>query len=141
MVSLRDALDRLFERSFAQPFRGWPEQMEIGRAVCVDVYESNGNLIVNAGLPGLKSQDVDINLRDNWLTIKGEFQTQDEGGHDDVLFQGRRYGKFERSFALPTGIDTDAIDAEFEDGVLTVTLPKPEKSRSEKSRSRPSRRI
>ena len=132
MVSLRDALDRLFERSLTQPFRDWPEQMEIGRAVSVGVYESNGNLVVNAELPGLKPEDVDISLSDNRLTIKGEFQTEDEGERDNVYYQERLYGKFERSFALPTGIDTDAIDAEFEDGVLTVTLPKPEEAQPKK---------
>jgi HSP20 family protein len=129
MVSLRDALDRLFERNLVQPFRDWPERMESGPAVSVDVYESNGNLVVNAELPGLKPHDVDISLSDNRLTIRAEFQTEDEGERGNVYHQERRYGKFERSFTLPTGIDTDAIDAEFEDGVLTVTLPKPEEAR------------
>jgi HSP20 family protein len=66
------------------------------------------------------------------LTIKGEFQTEDEGERGNVYYQERRYGKFERSFALPIGIETDAIDAEFEDGVLTVTLPKPEEAKPKK---------
>jgi HSP20 family protein len=132
MVSLRDALDRLFERSLTQPFRDWPERVESGRSISVDMYESDGNLVVNAELPGLKPEDVDISLSDNRLTIKGEFQTEDEGERGNVYYQERRYGKFERSFALPTGIDTDAIDAEFEDGVLTVTLPKPEEAKPKK---------
>ena len=132
MVSLRDALDRLFERSLAQPFRDWPEQTDSGRAVLVDVYESNGNLVVNAELPGLKPEDVDISLTDDRLTIQGEFQTEDEGERGNMFYQERRYGRFERSFALPTGIDTDAINAEFEDGVLTVTLPKPEEAQPKK---------
>jgi HSP20 family protein len=132
MVSLRDALDRLFERNLVQPFRDWPERMESGRAVSIDVYESNGNLVVNAELPGLKPEDVDISLSDNRLTIRGEFQTEDEGERVDGYYRERRYGKFERSLALPTSIDTDAIDAEFADGVLTVTLPKPEEARPKK---------
>ncbi len=132
MVSLRDALDRLFERSLVRPFRDWPEQRESGRGVSVDVYESNGDLVVQAELPGLKPEDVDISLSDSRLTIKGEFQAKDEGDRGNVYYQERRYGKFERSFALPTGIDTDAIDAEFEDGVLTVTLPKPEEAKPRK---------
>ena len=132
MVSLRDAIDRLFERSLVQPFRDWPERVESGRAVSVDVYESNGNLVVNVELPGLKPEDVDISLSDNRLTIKGEFQIEGEGERGNVYYQERRYGRFERSFALPTGIDTDAIDAEFEDGVLTVTLPKPEEAKPKK---------
>jgi HSP20 family protein len=69
---------------------------------------------------------------DNRLTIKGEFQTEDEGERGNMFYKERRYDKFERSFALPTGIDSDAIDAEFEDGVLTVTLPKPEEAQPKK---------
>jgi HSP20 family protein len=132
MVSLRDEIDRLFERSLVRPFRDWPEQRESGRGVSVDVYESNGDLVVQAELPGLKSEDVDISLSDNRLTIKGEFQTKDAGERGNVHFQERRYGKFERSFVLPTGVDTDAIEAEFEDGVLKVTLPKPEEAKPKK---------
>jgi HSP20 family protein len=133
MVSLRDALDLLFERSLVQPFRDWPEQMESGRAVSVDVYESHGSQIVNAELPGPKPEDVDISRSDKRLTIKGEFQTEDEGERGNPHCQERRYGKFERSFALPTGIDTDAIEAEIEDDVLTVMLPKPEKPKPKKT--------
>jgi HSP20 family protein len=67
------------------------------------------------------------------LTIKGELQTEDEGERGNVYYQERRYGKFERSFALQTDIDTDAIDAAFEDSVLTVTLPKPEEAKPKKA--------
>ena len=132
MVSLRDAMDRLLLRSLVEPFRYWPERMESGRAVSVDRYESNGNLVVNAELPGLKPEDVDISLSDNRLTIKGEYQTEDEGERGNVHYQERRYGRFERSFALPTSVDTDAVEAEFQDGVLTVTLPKPEEAKPKK---------
>jgi HSP20 family protein len=129
MVSMRDALDRLFERSLVQPFRDWPERMEAGRSISVDVYESDDNLIVSAELPGLKPEDVDISLTDHRLTIKGEFHTEDEAERGNVHYRERRYGRFERSFALPTDVDPEAIDAEFEDGILKVTLPKAEESK------------
>jgi HSP20 family protein len=87
------------------------------------VYESNGNLVVNAELAGLKPEDVDIGLTDDRLTIKGNLQTEDGGERGNVFYRERRYGNFERSFSLPTGSDIDAIDAGFENGVLTVTLP------------------
>ena len=66
------------------------------------------------------------------MTVRGEFQTKDAGERGNVFYQEQRYGKFERSFALPAGIDTDAIDAEFEDGILMVTLPKPEEAKPKK---------
>jgi HSP20 family protein len=129
MVSLRDAIDRLFEQSLVRPFRGWSERAESELDVSVDMYETDDDLVISAELPGLKPEDVDISLTDSRLTIKGEFQTEDEGERGNVRYQERRYGKFERSFTLPTGIDTEAIEAEFEDGVLKVTLPKPEETK------------
>jgi HSP20 family protein len=132
MVSLQDALDRLIEQGLTPSFRDWSERVGTGRAVSVDVYESNGSLVVNAELPGLKPEDVGISLTDNQLTIKGEFQTEDEGERGNVYYQERQYGRFERSFALPTGIDTEAVNAEFEDGVLKVTLPKSEETKPKK---------
>jgi len=132
MVSLQDALDRLIEQGLTPSFRDWSERVGTGRAVSVDVYESNGSLVVNAELPGLKPEDVGISLTDNQLTIKGEFQTEDEGERGNVYYQERQYGRFERSFALPTGIDTEAVDAEFKDGVLKVTLPKSEETKPKK---------
>jgi len=129
MVSLRDAMDRLLERSLIRPLRDWPGLMGSGLAISVDMYETDDDLVISAELPGLKPEDVDISVTGNTLTLKGEFQTEREGERGNVHFQERRYGKFQRSIPLPTGIDTEATEAEFEDGVLKVKLPKPEKTK------------
>jgi HSP20 family protein len=127
MVSLRDAMDRLFEESFVRPLRGWSERVGSGLSVSVDMHETDDDVVVSAELPGLKPEDVDISITENTLTIKGEFQTEKEEKRGSVHFQERRYGKFQRSISLPMGVDREAAEAEFEDGVLEVTLPKTEK--------------
>jgi HSP20 family protein len=129
VVSLRDAMDRLLERSLIRPLRGWPEPVGSGLAISVDMYETDDDLVISAELPGLKPEDVDISITGNTLTLKGEFQTEKEGERGNVHFQERHYGKFQRSIPLPTGIDTEATEAEFEDGVLKVRLPKPEETK------------
>lgn len=127
-LSLREAMDRLFEESFVRPARGWLSS-ELGLTVPVDMYETDDNVLISAAVPGLKPEDVDISITGNTLTMKGEFRSKEEGKRGSVHFQERRYGKFQRSIALPTGVDTDAAEAEFEDGVLKVTLPKTEKAK------------
>lgn len=128
-LSLREAMDRLFEESFVRPLRGWPTRVATGLAVPVDMYETDDNLVVSADLPGLKPEDVDISITENTLTIKGEFRSEEEGERGNVHFQERRYGKFQRSIALPSNVDTNAAEAEFEDGVLQVSLPKSEEAK------------
>jgi HSP20 family protein len=124
MVSLRDAMDRLFAESFVRPLRGWPERLESAVSIAVDLRETNDDVTVEAELPGLKPEDVDISITDNTLTMKGEFRSKEEGERGNVHFRERRYGSFQRAIALPTAIDAGATEAQFEDGVLTVTLPK-----------------
>lgn len=124
MVSLRDAMDRLLERSLIRPLRDWPGLMGSGLAISVDMYETDDDLVISAELPGLKPEDVDISVTGNTLTLKGEFQTEREGERGNVHFQERRYGEFQRSVPLPSGVNTEDAEAELEDGVLKVMLPK-----------------
>jgi HSP20 family protein len=91
--------------------------------------ESDDSIVISADLPGLKPEDVDISVNDSTLTIKGEYKTEEEGERGDVHFNERRYGEFRRSITLPTSVDIDATEAEFEDGVLKVTLPKTEETK------------
>jgi len=126
---LREAMNRLFEESFVPSPRAWRWSTESGLPVLADMVESDENIVISADLPGLKPEDVDISITDSTLTIKGEYKTEEEGERGDVHFKERRYGAFRRSFTLPTTVDTDATEAEFEDGVLTVTLPKTEETK------------
>jgi HSP20 family protein len=91
--------------------------------------ESDDSIVISADLPGLKPEDVDISVNDSTLTIKGEYKTEEEGKRGDVHFKERRHGEFRRSITLPTSVDIDATEAAFEDGVLTVTLPKTEETK------------
>jgi HSP20 family protein len=129
MTSLRKAMERLFDESFVRPFEGWPERGELGLTIPLDMSETDEAVVVRADLPGLKPDDVDISLMGNMLTPKGEFHAEVEGERGTVHFRERHYGKFERSVALPTGVDFDKSEATFANGVLTVTLPKTEKAK------------
>ena len=94
----------------------------------VDLEEKDGNYLVTVDLPGLKKEEIKIDLHENVLSISGERvrEEQSEGGR----YSERSYGKFMRTFSLPTTGDADKINAQFENGVLKVTLPKAETARS-----------
>jgi HSP20 family protein len=123
-LSLRDAMDRLFEESFVRPLSSRSVGSNGGLTVPVDMYETEESVVVTAPMPGMKPEDVDISITGNTLTVKGEFKSEEEGERGNWHFQERRYGRFHRTLNLPSNIDTDSVDATFEDGVLRVTLPK-----------------
>jgi HSP20 family protein len=126
MLSLADAMNRLFEESFVRSPLWWREPRESNLSLPVDLVETDDNLVIRTDLPGLAPEDVEINITDHTLTIKGEFETEEEGERDNVHVRERRYGKFHRSVLLPTTVDTEAAEAEFEKGVLKIMLPKEE---------------
>jgi HSP20 family protein len=130
MLSLREAMNRLFDESFGWSPSDWAMRTESGLPIAVDMYEADDDkVVIKAALPGLKAEGVDISITGSTLTVKGELQAEEEGERGDVYFLERRYGKFQRSITLPGDIDPDAVDAEFEDGILTVTLPKTEEAK------------
>jgi HSP20 family protein len=97
----------------------------------VDVRETNDEVHVTAELPGMKSEDVTVTMENGVLTISGEKKQELQEGKDDgdyYLFE-RRYGRFERSFTLPRTVNAYQITARFEDGILTITLPKAENAK------------
>lgn len=81
---------------------------------------------MKAALPGLKPEDVSIDITGETLTIKGESKAEQEVKEKDYLYQERRYGAFSRSVVLPSGLKSDKAEATMEDGVLTLTMPKAE---------------
>jgi HSP20 family protein len=127
MVSLRDAMDRLFEDSFVRP-RGESPTLE-GReqTLALDVYETDDNLVVEASLPGFNPDEVDISIVGNTLTINGEHEKHQEKEEEGkYYFRERRYGAFQRVVALPVETNADKAEATFENGVLKLSLPKAE---------------
>lgn len=124
-VTLREAMDRLFEESFVRPRAGWLAQVGAG-ALAVDMYETDDAVVVKSTVPGIKPEDLDISITGDTLTIKGETKAEKEVKGENYIRRERRYGSFSRSLTIPVLIVSDKAEAEFENGVLTLTLPKAE---------------
>jgi HSP20 family protein len=128
-MTLRDAMDRLFEGSFVRPSRYFGGgEMEEG-LLPLDVVQTDNDVIVKASLAGFKPEEVDISLQGDTLTIRGEHEEENEQKEGEYLLKERRYGNFARTVTLPVEVQSDKADANFENGVLTLTLPKAEETK------------
>ncbi len=125
LVSLRQAMDRLFEDSFVRP-RIWGAGWLENASLPLDIVSSSDALVVEAALPGVKPEDVDITVESGTLTISGEFKSERKEGEGDYLVQEMRRGSFSRTVSLPQGLEPDKASATFEHGVLTLRIPKAE---------------
>ena len=123
LLSLRQAMDRLFEESFVNP-RTWTWGEH--QLVALDVYATDEDLLVEANLPGVKPEEVDITVEGNTLTIAGETRSTRKDEEGSTLIQEIRRGAFSRTLTLPEGLEADRATATFEDGVLTLRIPKAE---------------
>jgi HSP20 family protein len=134
-VPLREAIDRIFEESFLRPGE-WTSGA--GRhELALDVYETTDKLVVRAALPGVKPEDVDVTIDGNMLTIKGEFKTEEEQKENQYHRREMRTGSFERVLALPDRFQTDKAEASFENGILTLTIPKAEQTKVNRIKVQP----
>ena len=122
LLSLRQAMDRLFEDSFVNP-RTW--QFGEGQLVPVDVYATSDHVVVEAILPGVKPEEVEITVEGNALSISGDTSSMIPA-RDGLLLQEIRRGRFVRTLTLPEGLEADKATATFEDGILTLRIPKAE---------------
>lgn len=122
LARLHDEIDRIFQEFTTSRF--WPRLEGAGRAPTLDLYEKNGNLVVEAELPGIDKKDLKINYTDSTLTLQGETKTETEEKKEGYYRSERQFGSFYRTIPLPCAVDFDQAKAEFKDGVLTVTLPK-----------------
>lgn len=125
LVSLREAMDRLFEESVVRPGDAALAPRATG-TLAVDVYETDDDVVVKASVPGVEPEDLDISITGDTLTIKGETRAEEDVEEENYVYRERRYGVFSRSMTIPTSVEADEADAEFEDGVLTLRLPKAE---------------
>ncbi len=123
-----DFFDRFFE-DLGLP-RLFSEETMLTPAL--DVSETEKELIVKAEVPGMDKKDININLSDGLLTIKGEKKQEKEEKNENYHSVERRYGKFSRTMRLPRDIEVDKVDATYKDGVLKITLPKSESAKSKK---------
>ncbi len=129
MMTLREAMDRLFDDAFTRPISlrdgGWSSP-------AIDMYQTDDEVVVKAALPGFKADEVQINVTGDVLTLRGETKHEEEKtsspqGKDKAWhIREHRWGSFERSIALPTEVMADRAAADFENGILTITMPKAE---------------
>ena len=130
MVSLRDAMDSLVAESFIRP-SGSSGIAGSSSALALDIREQGDDFVVTAPVPGMQPDDVEITVLGDSLRIRGERRDehQEQGENDRWLFREQRYGTFERAVRLPSTVRADDANAEFKDGILTVTLPKAEEAK------------
>ena len=124
LLSLRQAMDRLFEDSFVRPGRFVGTGFDGG--LPMDVRTTKDALVVEASLPGYSADDVDITLEGGTLTITGKTSSEERNEEGEYLLQEIRRGSFSRAISLPQGLEPDKATANFENGVLTLRIPKAE---------------
>jgi HSP20 family protein len=124
VVSLRDAMDRMLDEGFFRvpvPFGPSAEG-----SMAVDMYETDDSVIVKTAIPGVKAEDIDVSITGDTLTVKAETKEEEEVKRESYLRRERRYGSYCRSVTLPGGLHADKAEADYSDGILTLTLPKAE---------------
>lgn len=126
LLDLQRQINRLFDISFSR----FPVRFEAEEFLpAIDLYEMDQEYVIEAELPGLNQKEIEVNIEDDYLTIKGEKKREREIKSEDYHRAERFYGKFERRIALPSDIDKEKVKASYKDGVLKITLPKREEAK------------
>ena len=130
IVSLREAMNNLLEESFVRPGQGTAGP-GMASSLALDVKETPDSFVVTASVPGVPPSDIDITVLGETLRIRGsrKDEVEETGEGNRWLLRERRFGAFERTVSLPTVVDSEGANADFQDGVLTITLPKAEVAR------------
>jgi HSP20 family protein len=132
LVNFRDTMNRMFTES-GLPRRGWDEDFTTSTWVPrVDIFEKADNIVLKAELPGICKEDIEVNVENNVLTLRGERKKEKEINEEDFYRVERYYGTFTRSFTLPRTVDPEKIEAKYLDGVLQLTLPRAEEAKQKK---------
>lgn len=122
LVTMRDDVDRLFDAFFGRE----EYNLDSYWRPAIDIEENNGNLMVRAEIPGMSKEEIKVAVKDNLLTISGERKKENESEDKTFYRVERCYGQFRRMIRLPSEVDANKVKAAYKDGVLHVTLPKPE---------------
>ena len=138
MMSLRDAMNRLMEESFLMPGGTSQETGQLAtrgtrggqRGPALDIVDQNDAFLVRASLPGVRPEDVNIEAQGNQVILRGQIKDEQEQDQGSYLVRERRYGQFVRVFNLPTEVNPQGAEANFENGILTLRLPKTEGART-----------
>ena len=129
---LQDRMNRLFDDAG----RGWraDEPATTTWSPAVDIFETAGDIVVKAELPGMDRKDISLNLENNVLTLRGERRFEKETKEENYHRVERSYGGFSRSFSIPATVDEERIHADYKDGVLKILLPKKEQAKPKQIR-------
>ena len=127
-------MDRMMENFFGRRGRPWwPERWlrdeMVVRAPALDVFEEKDDIVVKAELPGMAKENIEVNLTDDLLTIKGEKKKEEEVKEENYYRSERSYGSFVRSVELPKAVHADKVKATFKNGVLEIRIPKTEEAK------------
>jgi len=134
LLSLRQAMDRLFEDSFIRPGSMSEGQ---GSALALDVYSTDDAVVIEAAMPGVRPEDVDISVLGDTLTISGQSRDERQAEESGYSYREIRRGSFSRSLTLPGGLDADGARASFENGLLRLSIPKAEEAKPRQIRINP----
>lgn len=129
ILSMQERLNR----AFFDPLSRYPITDATGSWFPpVDIFEENDQVILRAEVPGVSRDDIDVQVENGTITLRGEKKQEKQAGSDETYRLERFYGSFSRSFVLPTSIDPEGIKATYRDGVLEVVLPKAEEAKPKK---------
>jgi HSP20 family protein len=132
LPSLRQAIDRLFDESFIRPDEWLTLGIDGKFTPSLDAYATKDTFVVRAALPGVKPEAVETTIDGDTLTIKGVYDQRDEKEEAGYLLRELSRGEFRRTLVLPTGLKKDAVEAVFEQGILTLRFPKVEEAKPRK---------
>lgn len=135
-------MERMFEVFHKSPFSlfgpSWWPGMRLSEmedvTTSVDIFEQDGDVVLKAEVPGMKKEDIEVNLANNVVTISGKKEKEEKVEKKDYYRIERSYGSFKRSFQLPSDVQTDKAKANFKDGVLEVRIPKTEEARKKEKK-------
>lgn len=128
LFQFHNEMGQMFNDLFASPNEP-TDETENRWSPSVDIAETDSGFEVRAELPGVKQEDVNVSVRDNVLTLRGEKRQEETDEGKDYRRVERHYGSFQRAFTLPPNVDVEAITAAYRDGVLTLTVPKAEEAK------------
>ena len=130
ILSLQRRMNKIFEDNFLGKKSSDDEELSLGLwSPAVDIYETESDIVLKAELPEVNQKDININIENNVLTLKGERKFEKETKEENFHRIERSYGSFSRSFNLPCSIDKDNVKASYKNGVLKITMPKKEESK------------
>jgi len=124
LSDFRQDLTRVFDSRLSPWGEGGTDLLEGTGGPRIDIYEDDENVVVNADLPGMKKEDIDISITGDVLTLKGEKKQEEEVKEENYHRIERSYGSFQRSITLPAPVEADKIKATYRDGVLEMVMPK-----------------